>query len=783
MISPFPRPAAHAAATIRETATSGLDQRGFKRLRFAGVCLLIILFVGAVVTALVSTGEALEERRSEAAASELRLASMIAGNGAILASFGGDVELPQLESSMVKLSGNHDQALHSLTPADTMLARDLLDDIVVHDLALLNFDGIDHAAHGHDINHLTQTQLTLDGLLGLASSESASDANAAEQWAKLAAVAAALLAGFGAWLLVRSRHQIERQKARSEAHEQSRRLLESVLDDSPEIFLVVDQRSEITYRSASADRLLGTGASTREDIVALADVSASIRLRKHLGRSDAGAVSEVFELTGIDGDAGLYGVRVSDLTDDGTVDGHLITARDITDEVRLREKFKRLANTDALTGLPNRRVLPTTLDDARNNLSESGDSMALMILDIDEFKKINDTLGHLAGDQLLTSFAARLSQTIGPDDVLLRLGGDEFAVVFPTVKSELALEQRAQRLIDVLGEPFQLGERTERVRTSVGLAATADPRHVDDLLGEADIAMYEAKRDGGATFVMYEPGLGSTSARAALIATALHDADFDTELSLLYQPIVTADTTELVGIEALLQWNSPTIGTIAADEFMPIAESCGEFREIGRWVVNTICRQLAAWIASGSDSSIAVWFDVSSNQLAQDDFVAGVLTSCRALSIPPERLVVEVTESTALDPSGLAIVRLKQLRQARLGVAIDQFGSGSSNVGRLLRVPFDHIKIDASALSGLTILRERAGKVMTEPCTVMRAIVSLAGTQGARVVCEGVDTEVQRTSLQASGVSYIQGGLTGEPVPADAIAPSLHPTTLTSAHA
>lgn len=729
------------------------------------------MLVGTVLIGLWSSAEALEERRSAAAARDLQMAAMtVATADLVVATYGGEPQLPALESSVEELRGGHDLALHALPPDQAGRARDLLREITACGLRLLASDGSKPVVHDHQ---------ELQYLLDSAARNAATEAAEAERQAVLAVFVAVFAVCLGGWLLVRSRYRSERERSRAEAQANAGRRLESLINDSPEIFLVIDRAGGIAYRSASADRLLDAAALSTEDIVALADGPEQSELREHLGRSDIGGVSDVFRLVGADHEPGWYEVRVSDLTDDDLVDGHVITARDITGEVRLRDELRRLANTDVLTGLPNRRVLQSAIEDAKAAVRGDGAMMALMTLDIDGFKVINDSLGHLAGDELLIEVAARLNRAIGPDDVVLRLGGDEFAVVVPRVTPESAAYVHAQRLLDVLREPFRLGERWERVRTSIGVAVTSDPEHAVALLSEADIAMYEAKRRGGDDAVFYEPVLESGATRATQITRALRSADFDAELSLVYQPIVDVDTSEIVALEALLRWTSPDLGTVTPNEFIPVAEASGEICRIGQWVLDSVCRQLAAWIESGIAPHITVSFNVSPLELAEDDFVSGVLAAARTWSISPERLVVEVTESTALEHTGLSVARLEQLRQAGIRISIDDFGSGYSNLGQLLTVPFDVIKIDRSLLLTLTAMRERAGGDTSGPCAIMEAIVSIAGILDAPVICEGVETERQRTSLQASGVGYVQGYLTGRPVPAESITPALRASSTT----
>lgn len=733
------------------------------RLKRAGAILFVITLIGAVVIALASISEAFEERRSAAAARDLQVTSMTVVSADLVRSLGGDVDAAEVASSIGELMGDHDVALHALSPEEAQRARRLLAEIAG-----------EHLAHDHDELH---------GLLDLATYSAEADAAGAERQAALAVFGAVLMLGLGAWLLIRSRHQIDRERSRAEARAATGRRWESLIHDSPEIFLLIDRDGRIAYRSASADRLLDAGASARDDIVALAATPSQGALGEFLDCPDALGVPDIFLLTRTDGTTGSYQLRVADMTTDDLVDGHVVTARDVTDEVRLREELRQLANTDLLTGLPNRRVLQAALEEAKSVARSTGSMMGLMSFDIDGFKVVNDTLGHLAGDELLAGVATRLCQVTAADQALLRMGGDEFALIIPSLESVAAAETLAERLLAVLDEPVLLGDRSERVRTSIGVAVTADPGRAGRLLREADTALYEAKRQGGDSAVLYVPALDRFVNRTARITSALRGADHDSEFSLLYQPIVATDTGELVGLEALLRWTSPDLGSVTPTEFIPIAETSGEIRRIGSWVIDSVCRQLATWTERGIDPNINVSFNVSARQLDMDDFVSGLLAVAASWSISPERLVVEVTESTALERSGIAAARLEQLRQTGLQVSLDDFGSGYSNLGQLLRVPIDVIKVDRALLLMLSEMRIQAGDDPTGPCTIMEAIVSIAGILGAPVVVEGVETEDQLSSLKASGIRFVQGYLTGRPQSAEAITPLLCATALNSADA
>lgn len=437
--------------------------------------------------------------------------------------------------------------------------------------------------------------------------------------------------------------------------------------------------------------------------------------------------------------------------------------RDTSSEVELRAELRRQAATDPLTGLPNRRALTSALERA----AASGDSTAMLLVDVDSFKSLIDLLGHVAGDELLVQVASRLRAAC-PDSIVIRLGGDEFAVVVRSVESEVELEAMAWSLLDQIAHPFCLDGRTELVRISVGAAVVA-PADVDSLVHRADVAMYVAKRSGGAMVVVYRPEFEEEAAAELHVERALSGLDYDDEFHLVFQPIVRSTDAEVIGLEALLRWDSPDLGSVRPDLFIPIAERTGEIGAIGRWVLNQACQQVADWAAAGLGEDLTVSVNVSPYQLDDDDFVPFVLTTLAEWGVPPGRLAVEVTESVAIQNTAVASRRLGELRDAGVSVSIDDFGDGFSNLGQLLQVPFDTIKVDRSLLLMLGEMSADMVGDPDKPFEIMQAIVSIASATGASVVCEGVEEEEQRASLVRSGVDYVQGYLTGRPQTAAAV--------------
>ncbi len=731
--------------------------------------LLALVVVSMVGFAALGMSNATAERQTASAARDLQIAAMkvAVADGLMLA--GSDRPPLDLGASLETLSTKRDAALRRLPEDQSDLARALLDEITGCGTMLLDPGALDHVVHGHDELH---------AILAVVVDDASAGAATAERRAFWAIIAACLAVMPSLWFMLRLRLQSEHDRDRAELQERARRRLQVLLDDSPDSSFVIDLDGQIIYRSDSGDRLLGgDGISSRDDLVSLAEPSKRAALRDHVGRTGASGASAVFVLRDTAGAHGWYQIRVSDLTGNETVDGHVITARNITNEVELRDELQRQADTDQLTGLPNRRILHRALTTAANRLAEHDGICVVMVLDVDGFKNVNDTMGHAAGDELLIRVAERLEGAKAADDVLIRLGGDEFAVIIPVAASVAEAEQRGRRLLAAFDDPFRIGPSAECVRCSIGAAITADSSKVVDLLRDADVAMYESKRRGDNVVVIHDPAVADASTRPTRIAAALRAADHDSEFHLVYQPIVDIEADRITTLEALLRWTSPDLGVVAPNEFIAVAEVTGDICKIGRWVIDSACRQLAAWSEAGINPDVAVSFNVSPRQLVEEQFVDCLLDTARAWSISPSRLVLDVTESTALDQTGVAIARLEQLRAAGLRISIDDFGSGYSNLGQLLTVPFDVIKIDRSLLLTLSAMRERSGIDPNDSCAIMAAIVSIAGVLQAPVVCEGVETEDQRASLAASGITHIQGFLTGRPALASTITAELCPAT------
>ena len=748
--------------------TTDLQQRNSIRTRRTTFALLALVGVTVALSgfAIWAMMEASEERQGATAAADLRYSALI-----LEAVHGLPVDETmtlglQVGGAIDQVTQNRDSALHALTPDERAVVNDGLDELVECGEMIqssLEAPGSQPPPAPEAPDHDHQRLLLL---LEAAVDRAQTDADMAERQA-LAALGAAIV-GLGAlsWALFRARYDAQAGRSLASTWANASRRVDRLLDDTPDGLLVIDPLGAITYRSDAASNLITEQTTTRDGFVDRFPPAQREALEAHVTAGGVRGASATFRLDDPPKPTQWWEVRVSDLTDDDAVGGHVITLRDVTADVGHRRELRHQAQTDALTGLPNRRRLESMLIDASRQLTGNGGPVAFAVIDFDRFKDINDTLGHQAGDVVLRNAADRLRRATPSQHVLLRLGGDEFGVMFAPGTPAAATKEQMDRIISVLSDPFDLGLRVERINSSVGLAITDDPDAVPDLLAKADIAMYEAKRAGGDRVVVFQEPMAQRASTGTQIMSALRNADYNSEFRMVYQPIVATETRKIVAYEALLRWSSPTLGQVSPAEFIPLAEASAQICGIGRWVLNEVCRQVAIWEEMGLDPDLSISVNFSARQLAEPELVPGVLATLQTWGVSPHRITVEVTESAILEHTDATLERLSALRSAGMRISIDDFGAGYSNLGQLLAVPFDVIKIDRSLLLRLSDMREASGGDPEGPCAIMQAIVSIADVMGAPVVCEGVEDEQQRISLAQSGITYIQGFLTGRPMEA-----------------
>jgi diguanylate cyclase (GGDEF)-like protein len=428
---------------------------------------------------------------------------------------------------------------------------------------------------------------------------------------------------------------------------------------------------------------------------------------------------------------------------------------------RALEAARHDAMHDELTNLPNRALLRDRLEQAWVRGCRSGLPIALLFLDFDDFKDINDSLGHDAGDKLLVALAGRLADSLRPGDTIARLGGDEFAVLIDNLSASTTAEDVAKRMLEVLTEPAVVNGREVTMRGSVGIAVSDfSEQSSQSLLYSADLAMYEAKRRGGGRYVLYQPDMHQGTLERLDVEQALKVAIASDQLVLHYQPIEELPSGRIIGAEALVRWQHPVRGLLGPIEFVPVAEASGLISGLGEWVLRRACEEASRW-----PDDIGISVNLSPRQLEQDlpQLVGDVLART---GLSTGRLTLEVTEASVMADSPETLWIIEELHAMGVHLAIDDFGTGHSSLARLRTLPVDELKIDMSFVSGLDV--DRSAEVLVS------AIVALAHGSGLIAVAEGVETTGQRRRLVELGCDRAQGYLLSRPIDAESIAKMLH---------
>ena len=424
-------------------------------------------------------------------------------------------------------------------------------------------------------------------------------------------------------------------------------------------------------------------------------------------------------------------------------------------------RIGHLDRHDALTGLPDRRALAEALLPALQQQA-GGSGLAVLCIDLDRFKPVNDSLGHTAGDQLLVQVAERLRQCVRDHDPVVRLGGDEFAVLQAGVPQPRAAAALARRIVEALGQAFTLDAHPVHIGCSIGIAvAPFDGEDAEALLRHADLALCRAKDEGRGTWRFFEPEMQLRQTQRRQLEADLREALAAQQFELAYQPQLSLGSGRVTGVEALLRWQHPQRGSVSPAEFIPLAEEAGLIEPLGRWVLARACAEASRWPAS-----VRVAVNVSPLQF-QGSLLTDVLDALQASGLAPGRLEVEITESAMLRDPQRALATLEELRGHGVRVAMDDFGTGYSSLSTLRSFPFDRLKLDRS------FVRD----ALTRPDTlaIVRAVAGLGRSLGMATTAEGVETPAQRHLVQEAGFDELQGFLFSRPVPAAALAPFFEP--------
>lgn len=555
---------------------------------------------------------------------------------------------------------------------------------------------------------------------------------------------------------------------RKELDERFRQLADNI----EEVFWMSNpEKTEILYVSPSYETIWGRSCQSlyenpRQWIEAIHDKDRDsiLEAAKRQARSE---YNEEYRIVRPDGEVRWISDRAFQVCD-GTGKVYRVAgvASDITERKRQDAEIERMAHNDALTNLPNRYTFTKTLERAIAQSRRAGQEFAVLSLDLDNFKDVNDTRGHPAGDRLLQIVAERLLAGVRLNDSVARFGGDEFAILLGDPRDADEIAAVASRLIASVSKPYVINGLESLVSASIGVAMSGkDGSDAEALMSNADIALYRAKEEGRQTYRFFSNEMHQEVQERVSLTSELRFAIANGQLFLVYQPQVTAESGRIVGVEALVRWRHPRRGSLAPDQFLPAAKSSGLIGPLGEWVLRHACRQARQWIDDGislGTMSVNLASAQFNDPLALEELVLDTLTET---GLPPRQLELEITESTLISLSSQHAGMIQRLRAVGVRFALDDFGTGNSSLNHLRRFPIDRIKIAREFIAELTTSRKTA--------SIVNLILGLAGELGNDVVAEGVETAEQLRLLQDRNATAIQGFYFATPLSAKIITPLL----------
>jgi diguanylate cyclase (GGDEF)-like protein/PAS domain S-box-containing protein len=621
------------------------------------------------------------------------------------------------------------------------------------------------AAHRLELTQLRPAITHLAAALELASDHQRRVADRAARSSRDALISSLavglLLIVLLAWLLAR----LSRRAQLTEIERRSEERLRALVEHSSDVFVVVTAQGQVRWHAASLAQL--TGGRERlvgQPLRALAHPEDVPRLDNLLAAAPGSADSVVADVRIRDAAGGWRNVEavVRDHLADPAVGGLVVNMRDVTDRRRLEDQLRHRAFHDGLTGLANRALLENRLGHASAVARRRAHKLAVLFLDLDDFKTINDSLGHAAGDELLRGVAERVSGLLRAGDTASRRGGDEFAILLEDLESGAEAEAIAWRIMEALAEPLAVHGRELTIGVSIGIAVSDGATNVEELLRNADVAMYAAKDDGkGAVRVFEDRMLRRFVDRLELreeLATAIDGG----QLELDYQPIVELESGRIVSVEALVRWRHPERGRIGPDQFIPLAEESGLIVPLGRWVLEAACAQASALHDALPDREpVTMSVNVSTRQLRDPGFPETVAAVLHESGIEPGTLVLELTESLLVDDRDEIMGQLERLKELGLRLAVDDFGTGYSVLSYLQEFPIDVLKIDKSFVDDIHTRPDKA--------RLVAGIVNIGASLDLDVVAEGIEESGQADELRAMRSPFGQGYLFSRPVSGAAV--------------
>ncbi|MEM7252168.1 MAG: EAL domain-containing protein [Pseudomonadota bacterium] len=481
-----------------------------------------------------------------------------------------------------------------------------------------------------------------------------------------------------------------------------------------------------------------------------------------LQKLPGGRETPVLMITGLDDDESVERAFYSGATDYITKPVNWAVLRQrvrrMVKERRAERHVNYLAYHDPLTGLPNRTMLNDRLERAISRARRQHSKMAILFLDLDGFKLVNDSLGHDIGDLLLRAVADRLASSLRDTDTVARLGGDEFTIILGDVEHEDQIGHAARRVLNQLSRPMDINGREIFVGASIGVAVfPADGRDVRTLLRSADMAMYRAKESGRNNYQFYTSDMADRALTRMSLESSIRRALEREEFVVYYQPLIDTKSGELCAFEALVRWEHAELGVVSPGEFIPLAEEAGLIGRLGQQVLRAVCKQIRAWSDAGLDV-VKVAINLSGRQLNDPELVSNVKATLAESNVDPSGIVLELTENTVMQNAEASIEMLDELKSLGIALAIDDFGTGYSSLSYLKRLPIDHLKIDRSFVANVPNDADESA--------IVQAIVALAHSLRLGVVAEGVEVESQISFLQELGCDTLQGYFFGRPAPA-----------------
>ncbi|MEU4425531.1 EAL domain-containing protein [Actinoplanes sp. NPDC024001] len=553
------------------------------------------------------------------------------------------------------------------------------------------------------------------------------------------------------------RHMDERRRA-------AERRTGALLQNSPEAIIAISRDGQVSYASPSTQHVLGhpPATVTGELLGGLVHPEDMPRLRTWMAALRASAPGSTDEtearLRRADGSWAVLDAIGTNCLDDPDLHAVVISIRDVGTRKALEEQLSRQAFTDPLTGLSNRALFRDRLEHAT---ARRDADVTLLLIDLDDFKDVNDNLGHSAGDDLLTTVAGRLRTGVRPGDTLARLGGDEFAVLIESLDDRDAAAT-AERLLHELRRPIELGGRDIRCTASIGVAGSGGGITAEELLRNADLAMYAAKRQGRNACAVFDEAMYASLINEARQRMEIETALAEEQFVVHYQPVVDLPHQRVIGVEALVRWQHPERGLLAPNHFIDNAEETGLIVPLGRWVLQEACHQLARWQADGVAAGLTMNVNLSARQFQNAGLVDDVRDAIERSGVEAGLLTLELTESMLLQDIDAAAETLHALRRLGVHLAIDDFGTGYSSLNYLKRLPVDVIKIDRAFIT--EVATDAGDKALVD------AVVTLSRALSLKTVAEGIETDDQQEMLHRLGCEYGQGYLFGRPAEPEAIA-------------